>query len=132
MAIAPLMWQKARYRGMPIRQLAFLGSLTPRRAILFRNGVIKIGTMAVIVKSLGACRSQWDILSLLGLEQELSDLDVISSSLKAGGFTVLQQEAYNTPYINIGDDFPAFLRTSLSRASRQSMGRKVRPSSTEF
>jgi CelD/BcsL family acetyltransferase involved in cellulose biosynthesis len=126
LAIAPFMREMTRLRGLPIRQLAFTPDLAPRRSFLFRNGVSKSEAVAAIAEHLAACRNQWDMMTLIGLEEDAANLALIEEGLRASNLPVVRLDAFNTPYIDIGDDFQKFLRESLSRSRRQSVGRKVR------
>jgi CelD/BcsL family acetyltransferase involved in cellulose biosynthesis len=126
LAIAPLMQERTRLRGLPIRQLAFMPSLAHRRALLFRDGVAKNEAMEAIAGYLVNCRRHWDMMTLIGFDAESSDLALFVASVEARGLTAVRHDAYTSPYILIGDDFQDFLQRTLHRKRRINIGREVR------
>lgn len=126
-AIAPMMREKGRLRGLPAWELRLAtAASSPRGGFIFRNGAAHAEVIDAIMGFLQQHRREWDLITLSSLDESTSAIDHIEACCRHRRLPVVRRTAISTPFITIGNDFEEFLHATLNRERRQSTGRKVR------
>jgi CelD/BcsL family acetyltransferase involved in cellulose biosynthesis len=108
LALAPLMLEKARMYGVPVRRVQFLhNDHTPKADVIVAERADE--AYAALWKTLRDGRAKWDVLQLSQLQYDSPTHDQMSRFAAAGSYPTTLWQSDNSPYLELKNDWNAYL-----------------------
>jgi CelD/BcsL family acetyltransferase involved in cellulose biosynthesis len=125
--IAPLLRARTRLRGLPAREVRFFdNSIGPRNAILLRPGDVGLRALRGMVQCLVDHRAEWDLATLTNIDAEASYLGELVEYARRSGLRVLEEQARQSPQIQIDGDFGIYWTSKFNSRQRHNITRRLR------
>lgn len=126
-AIAPLMKKKNILKGFKINEVCFQDNgIGPRNRFLFKNNYLGLQAVKAILEYFSSYCSDWDIINLESIDEEMPFLDEINDYILKLGLFVFNSGGKRSPYLKFNGDFKSFMGKKFGSKQRNTIKRKVR------
>jgi len=117
-AIAPLMLENLRMRGMPVRTVRFIENGNS----LHNDFILASGSRRTILDTILDCllehRDQWDVIEFKNIPDDSENAQLLRELAEQRGITCGVKPALDSPFININCDWDAFYATCTARTRK--------------
>lgn len=126
-AIAPLMKRESTLRGFKISEICFMDNgIGPRNRIFFKNESHGLKAVNAIFEYFLSHSSNWDIINLESIDDEIPFLDEINDYILELGLFAINSVDKKSPFLEFNGDFKSFMGKKFGSKQRNTIKRKVR------
>jgi len=116
--IAPLLLEKRRRRGIPVRQIGQLVNGCSQQSGLIVP-IEKRGVFRALVRHLQDCADEWDLVDLDGIPEAAGDLPELESAAEGSAISVVRRFTFETISLDYKDRPEDFIKARSTNFRRK-------------